>query len=200
MEIKSINIDDLEPNTWNPNVLDINKYTILVNNIKKDKAMLQPILVRPFNNKYQIIDGYHRWKASKEAGLKEIDCVVIDADLTESKLKTLSFNAIRGENDEELLKDLIKDLEKEDIDITKLEKETGLFKEDINNIENDTNIPLSDNVRDGLLDNVVIYKIIIPKNKDNDFKKAIKLTGIKDISLALLDIIDLYLFNNKNDK
>ncbi|MCK4816828.1 ParB-like nuclease domain-containing protein, partial [bacterium] len=76
-EIKRIKIDNIKPNDWNPNVIEPNKFEILTRNIKKVGFMLQPILVRKVDDHFQIIDGFHRWKASEKAGLKEIDCIII---------------------------------------------------------------------------------------------------------------------------
>ena len=64
--------------------------------------MRQPILVRPKvltpSNEvaqYEIIDGFHRFKATKDAGNTEIDCVVIDATDEQAKMITLAMNKIK---------------------------------------------------------------------------------------------------------
>ncbi|MGN1091111.1 MAG: ParB/RepB/Spo0J family partition protein [Alphaproteobacteria bacterium] len=45
----------------------------------KTKGVLQPLLVRQIgNNIYEIIAGERRWRASKEAGLKEIPVIIKD--------------------------------------------------------------------------------------------------------------------------
>lgn len=102
-EIKQgVPVDMFLPNPWNPNVMEEDKFSILVENIRQEGFMLQPILATPskeVEGKYTIIDGEHRWKASKEAGVKTIDAVVISSSLVESQLKTLGFNNLRGVND-----------------------------------------------------------------------------------------------------
>lgn len=51
----------------------------LVSSIK-EKGVLEPVLVRPSGDKYQIIAGERRYRASLEAGLSQIPCVEIDVD------------------------------------------------------------------------------------------------------------------------
>ncbi len=51
----------------------------LVSSIK-EKGILEPVLVRPTGDKYQIIAGERRFRASVEAGLSQIPCVEIDVD------------------------------------------------------------------------------------------------------------------------
>lgn len=120
-------INNIKPNDYNPNVMNKHKFDTMVENIKTDGEMLQPILV---NKKFIIIDGEHRWKASKKAGLKEIWTVIAETTNEEAKLKTVSFNQIRGDYDEEKFIDLLKDLSDE-IDYDKIAKETSMFISDI---------------------------------------------------------------------
>ena len=51
----------------------------LVSSIK-EKGVLEPVLVRPTGEKFQIIAGERRFRASVEAGLSQIPCVEIDVD------------------------------------------------------------------------------------------------------------------------
>ena len=44
-------------------------------------GVIQPIIVRDIKNgTYEIIAGERRWRASRQAGLSEIPCIIIDAD------------------------------------------------------------------------------------------------------------------------
>lgn len=44
-------------------------------------GLIQPIIVRDLKNgTYEIIAGERRWRASKQAGLSEIPCIIMDAD------------------------------------------------------------------------------------------------------------------------
>ena len=51
----------------------------LVSSIK-EKGVLEPVLVREANNRFQIIAGERRYHASKAAGLTQVPCIVMDVD------------------------------------------------------------------------------------------------------------------------
>lgn len=46
----------------------------------QENGLLQPIVVRPYQDKYQIIAGERRYRACKLAGLEEVPCVVQHMD------------------------------------------------------------------------------------------------------------------------
>jgi len=98
MLIKKIPTNQIEENNWNANEIDEFEFNILVQNIKNKKiGYSQPIEVRQIGrNKYQIVDGAHRLRACKLAGLTQIECVVSDYDDTQAKLETLAKNKLRG--------------------------------------------------------------------------------------------------------
>jgi ParB family chromosome partitioning protein len=55
----------------------------------REKGILEPILVRPRGNRFQIIAGERRFRAAGEAGLAEIPCIVRetpDAEMMELAL------------------------------------------------------------------------------------------------------------------
>lgn len=60
-------------------------------------GMLQPILVKKYNDldKYNIIAGERRWRASKIAGISHIPCIVIDVDDVSCKAFALLENIQR---------------------------------------------------------------------------------------------------------
>jgi len=63
-----------------------------------------PVIVRAVGDKYQIVDGQHRFEELE--GQAEINCVVIDATDTEAMRLTQILNRTRGEDDPERLADL----------------------------------------------------------------------------------------------
>ncbi|MEA2518200.1 MAG: ParB family transcriptional regulator, chromosome partitioning protein [Chloroflexota bacterium] len=79
--IKVLAIDRIESNPNQPrSVFDAEALTELAGSIK-EHGVLQPILVRPLGeNRYQLIAGERRWRASREAGLATIPALVEDID------------------------------------------------------------------------------------------------------------------------
>lgn len=80
MEIK--NIKDIKLNPNNPRIIKDDKFKKLVESVKSFPEMLdiRPIVV---NKDMIILGGNMRYKACKEAGLKEIPVIV--ADFTEEQ-------------------------------------------------------------------------------------------------------------------
>jgi len=62
-------------------------------------GVLQPLSVRPKGARYELIAGERRLRAAKMAGLTEVPCVVLDADLEESGILALIENIQRRDLD-----------------------------------------------------------------------------------------------------
>ena len=133
VKVELVPISEIRPNKYNPNKMSAHNYETLVNNIKKTGTLEQPILV---TMDYEIIDGEHRWKASKDAGLTEIHAVISESLDEEAKLKTIAFNQIRGEYDVDDFTKLLEDLS-ESIDYESIAKESSLFISDIKSMLGD---------------------------------------------------------------
>ena len=68
-EVVLIYLDDIIPNRFQPRVVfDERSLKELAVSIK-EHGVIEPIIVRRVNNKYEIIAGERRWKASALAGL-----------------------------------------------------------------------------------------------------------------------------------
>lgn len=109
IEIVFVKVERISKNPWNPNRMDPDKRETLRREIKKN-GFVSPILVRPRQGGYQVVDGEHRYIIATELGLSEVPCVVEDLDDTEARLKTLQLNGLRGENDPDKLARLLKHL------------------------------------------------------------------------------------------
>lgn len=70
------------------------EYIELVESVRKD-GILQPILVRPRDGKYEIVEGWHRFEAAKEAGLTVMPCMIREMSDLEVMVFQLKCNAIR---------------------------------------------------------------------------------------------------------
>lgn len=120
-ELKLVKVSEIRPNTYNPNKMSDRKFRALKKNISEG-GMLQPILITEDG---EIIDGYHRWKASNEVGLKEIHAVVVKDTDEGRKLKTISMNKLRGKHNPTLFADLLDELNKK-YDMQEIGESTGL--------------------------------------------------------------------------
>lgn len=79
-ESLKIRISEIEPNKAQPRkYFDKEKLEELASSIR-EHGLLQPILVRKVNDKYQIISGERRWRACRMAGLVEIPVILKELD------------------------------------------------------------------------------------------------------------------------
>ncbi|NNM82893.1 MAG: ParB/RepB/Spo0J family partition protein [Burkholderiales bacterium] len=76
-EVKNLSIDDLQPGKYQPrSQMDEESLRHLSESIRK-QGIMQPILVRPIGmDRYEIIAGERRWRASRIAGLEQVPVLV----------------------------------------------------------------------------------------------------------------------------
>lgn len=122
----------LRPNPWNPNRVPPEKLKKLKEAVA-EKGLLSPILVRPAPGgpeRFEIIDGEHRFRIARSLGIDEIPCVVVRLSDAEAKVKTLQLNGLRGENEPEKIARMIRDLNL-DYDLDELERMLPLDRYDL---------------------------------------------------------------------
>ena len=80
-EILQLNLDDIIPNRFQPReVFDEQELKELALSIK-EHGVIQPIIVRSVNGKYEIIAGERRYKASALAGKTTIPAIINNLSL-----------------------------------------------------------------------------------------------------------------------
>ncbi|MBN1663495.1 MAG: ParB N-terminal domain-containing protein [Deltaproteobacteria bacterium] len=85
------------------------QFSSLTANIKKDKALSSvPLVWRQENGRLLVLSGNHRIKAAAEAGVEEFLVLVDDRTLSRQERLSvqLSHNALQGQDDEQILKEL----------------------------------------------------------------------------------------------
>ena len=94
--IRHIPVEQCEPNQWNPNEMDAKTYSKMKKDIQRT-GYIPPLLVMPVaQDRYKIVDGYHRWLVAKELNMQTVPCQVLEMDDTEAMLKTVQLNYMRG--------------------------------------------------------------------------------------------------------
>jgi len=77
--IRQIARGDIVPSPLQPRkVFRPEELNELVDSIK-EKGVIQPLIVRKVNGKYELIAGERRWRASGEAGLEKLPVIVREA-------------------------------------------------------------------------------------------------------------------------
>lgn len=95
--IRMIPLDKIDPNPRQARS-ELGSLEELMASIKS-KGVLEPILVRPKNDRYEIIAGERRLVASKNIGLKEIPCIEMDVKDNEALELALIENLQRKDLD-----------------------------------------------------------------------------------------------------
>lgn len=83
-DVNEIAVDQIAPNPKQPRTdIDDEGVAELAESVRR-VGILQPIIVRPFGEGYQIIAGERRWRAAREAGLERVPVRVLARTETES--------------------------------------------------------------------------------------------------------------------
>jgi len=82
-ELVSIDIDAIEPNPYQPRTKFPEESIRQLASSIRERGLLQPIIVRRINGRFQLIVGERRLKAVKLLGWKTITCVIKDVEENE---------------------------------------------------------------------------------------------------------------------
>lgn len=116
METKVIKVNpkELKLLEVNARFMKADEFKRLVNNVKRDGCLTQlPFCCYNDKNELVVLSGNHRVKASIEAGLKEIEVQITEEKLSKDQRIAiqLSHNAISGQDDMAILKDLYESID-----------------------------------------------------------------------------------------
>ena len=117
--VEELPVDQLSPNPWNPNRVAPEMFAKLRAYIERE-GFVEPLVVRPMDDRYQILGGEHRWRIAQELEYSTVPCVVVELDDRRAKVLTVNLNELKGQSVPELLAELIHDLSK-DTSLTDLE-------------------------------------------------------------------------------
>jgi len=162
-------------------------------------GLLNPIIVREKDDKYEIIDGEHRTKACRELGFMNVLCSIIDANDEEVK-KIIFASTIKGKHNsldsQGVLQDILKttpdsELIGLNLDKNKLERKTKYI-----DYKNGTPIKKGERLladeSDGLEsteDYIIVLPIPLKKSEYDKVKDALNSVN-KNWSEAIIEICD----------
>lgn len=95
--VSEIEVAAIRPNPYQPRVqFDEDALVALAESIR-EVGVLQPVLVRPVDDGYELIAGERRWRASKRVGLQRIPALVRETDDSAALEQALIENIQREE-------------------------------------------------------------------------------------------------------
>jgi ParB family chromosome partitioning protein len=90
-----ISLDDIRPNSAQPRkVFDQEALQDLASSIR-EHGVIQPVLLRPAKNGYELVAGERRWRAARLAGLKQVPAIVRDLNDRQNMFYALIENMQR---------------------------------------------------------------------------------------------------------
>ena len=153
-QIQNINVDLIIPNRFQPRLtFDENALNELAKSIK-EHGIIQPLVLRRVNDKYEIIAGERRYKAAVLAGLSEVPAIISNYDDNESAEVAIVENVQRKNlNSMEEAKSYKKLLDKGYLTQESLAKKMGISQSTLANKLRLLN--LSTEVQNALLNNQI---------------------------------------------
>lgn len=113
LKVVQIPVEKLRPNPWNPNRMPEEMYHKLREYLRRE-GLVEPIVVRPKAEGYEILGGYHRWRICKDdLGYDAVPCAVVNLDDRRAKILSVNLNELKGQSVPDLLARLIHDLSRE---------------------------------------------------------------------------------------
>ncbi len=97
-ELKEIELTKIHPNRLNPRIdMEIERLNDLADSIRQ-VGVLEPIIVRPMGNEFEVVVGERRYRASQQIGLEKIPTII--RDFTDAQV--IELNLIENVQREEL--------------------------------------------------------------------------------------------------
>jgi ParB family chromosome partitioning protein len=133
-ELMELDIDRIDPTDAQPRgAFRENKLEELAQSIRHN-GIIQPLVVRPNGDRFQIIAGERRWRAAQKAGLHRVPCIIREV-LEENVLELSLIENIQREelNPIEEANAYKKLLERQDLTQDEVAKRVGKDRSSITN-------------------------------------------------------------------
>lgn len=137
-DIKSVPIEKIIPNTYNPNSVAPPELKLLYDSIKED-GYTMPIVCYYVkkDDTYIIVDGFHRYRVmlehrdiyEREGGMLPVS--VIDKPIDHRMASTIRHNRARGSHNVDLMSNIIKELHELGRSDAWISKHLGMDKDEI---------------------------------------------------------------------
>ena len=132
--VEWVDADNVFANSYNPNKVAPPEMKLLQLSIESD-GYTQPIVVwKTDDNKYEVIDGFHRHLVGKKIGMSKLPVVVINKDRLERCDRissTIRHNRARGKHIVSAMSDIVIELKKRNWSNERIGKELGMDSDEV---------------------------------------------------------------------
>ncbi|RLG44863.1 MAG: chromosome partitioning protein ParB [Thermoproteota archaeon] len=130
--VQLVPIEMIEANDYNPNRVATPEMELLRDSIEQD-GITMPIVVyhNREDNKYVIVDGFHRSIVIKDLKRRYVPVSVIEKDICNRIASTIRHNRARGKHQTEMMASIVKMLLKLGWNDDKISKHIGMSKEEL---------------------------------------------------------------------
>jgi len=130
--VQLVPIEMIEANDYNPNRVATPEMELLRDSIEQD-GITMPIVVYHDreDNKYVIVDGFHRSIVIKDLKRRYVPVSVIEKDICNRIASTIRHNRARGKHQTEMMASIVKMLLKLGWNDDKISKHIGMSKEEL---------------------------------------------------------------------
>lgn len=136
--IKSVPIEKVIPNTYNPNAVAPPEFKLLYDSIKEDGYTMPVVCYySQKDDLYVIVDGFHRYRVmlehediyEREKGMLPVS--IIDKPLSQRMASTIRHNRARGSHNVDLMGNIVKELHDLGRSDAWISKHLGMDKDEI---------------------------------------------------------------------
>jgi len=142
IEIKLPVLVDLKllvPNPWNPNKVAKTEMNLLEQSIKKS-GFCFPIVVIKHEDKYMIVDGFHRHLMAKKLKMKQVPVVILDDDINELMSATIRFNRAKGTHQIDRMSNIVAEKIKLGSNSSEIMNDLGMDADEVLRLKQDSGI------------------------------------------------------------
>lgn len=96
LEAKLVSIDEVYANDYNPNIVAAPEMNLLEISIRENGFCYPIVVIKDEDNKYCIVDGFHRYMVARKLNLNQVPVVVLKHNIIKRIAATVQFNRARG--------------------------------------------------------------------------------------------------------
>ena len=124
----------IEANDYNPNVVAPPEMELLELSIRED-GFTQPIVVwLRQDERFEVVDGFHRFQVGKKLGLTHLPCVVVnrhEQDRNDRIASTVRHNRARGKHQIQEMSKIVLELKRRNWSDAKIAKNLGMDPDEV---------------------------------------------------------------------